>query len=139
MGNLCSKSDSGDNFSQPGRTLGAAPEQPSRASVPASAGIPGGGGGGGAAAARKVGGPPRTLGGGDASGADGGGAADDARRRAAEAAEARANAANRSTGKLGAQLNEQRKQTRNELLQEISHSNVRQRDADEAADARIHN
>ncbi|KAH7035297.1 uncharacterized protein B0I36DRAFT_360690 [Microdochium trichocladiopsis] len=124
MGNLCSKSD-GDNFSQPGRALGTAPEQPARAAVPPSA-----------VAARKVGGPPRTLGG-AAPAADG---PDDARRRAAEAAEARANAANsKNTGKLATQLAAQKKQSRNETLQEISNSNVRQRDADEAAEARTHN
>lgn len=83
MGNLCSKSDS-ENFAQPGRVLGSAPEQPQRASVPANVG-------------RTVGGPPRTLG--SAGGATGNygtvstpatsGAEDDARRRAAEAAEVR--------------------------------------------------
>ncbi|KXJ95788.1 hypothetical protein Micbo1qcDRAFT_192710 [Microdochium bolleyi] len=128
MGNLCSKSD-GDNFSQPGRALGTAPEQPARVAVPASA-------------SRTVGGPPRTLGGGGGGGAAGGdgSAADDARRKAAEAAEARLNAANsKSSGKLGTQLAAQKKQSRNETLQEISSNNARQRDADEAAEARTHN
>ncbi|KAJ1331507.1 DNA-dependent metalloprotease WSS1 [Microdochium nivale] len=126
MGNLCSKSDGGDHFSQPGRALGTAPEQPTRVGVPASA-------------TRKVGGPPRTLGGSGGGGGSEGGAADEARRKAAEAAEARANALNtKSAGKLGAQLAAQKKQSRNETLQEISSNNTRQRDADETAEARIH-
>lgn len=131
MGNICGKTES-DAFSQPGRVLGSAPPQPQRASVPA-----------------HVGGPPRTLGGGGGSSSVQGNngdnnninntAADDARRRAAEAAEARAQAASaRTSGKLGAQLAAQRKQTRNDVLQEISHDERRQRDADEAAQARAH-
>ncbi|KAI0555370.1 hypothetical protein F4679DRAFT_578754 [Xylaria curta] len=119
MGNICGKSES-EAFSQPGRVLGCAPEQPQRASIPA-----------------HVGGPPRTLGGGGSPSAQGD--ADDARRRAAEAAEARAQAASaRSSGKLGAQLAAQKKQTRNDTLQEISNNERRQRDADEAAQARVH-
>ncbi|KAI0022206.1 hypothetical protein F4780DRAFT_207139 [Xylariomycetidae sp. FL0641] len=123
MGNICGKSDS-EAFSQPGRVLGSAPPQPERATIPA-----------------RVGGPPRTLGGQDSSPAAsaGGGAAEDARRKAAEAAEARAQAASsKNTGKLGSQLAAQKKQTRNDTLQEISHNERRQRDADEAAQARTH-
>ncbi|KAI1733742.1 hypothetical protein F4680DRAFT_454648 [Xylaria scruposa] len=126
MGNICGKSES-EAFSQPGRVLGSAPEQPQRASIPA-----------------HVGGPPRTLGGGLGGGGSpsaqgNSGDADDARRRAAEAAEARAQAASaRSSGKLGAQLAAQKKQTRNDTLQEISNNERRQRDADEAAQARVH-
>ncbi|CAJ2501784.1 Uu.00g046370.m01.CDS01 [Anthostomella pinea] len=123
MGNICGKSD-GENFSQPGRVLGSAPPQPQRASIPA-----------------KVTGPPRTVGGGDANaaGASQNNNAEDARRRAAEAAEARANAASsKSTGKLGSQLAAQKKQTRNGTLQEISNNERRQRDADEAAETRVH-
>ncbi|KAI1423981.1 hypothetical protein F5Y12DRAFT_501448 [Xylaria sp. FL1777] len=122
MGNICGKSES-EAFSQPGRVLGSAPPQPQRASVPA-----------------HVGGPPRTLGGGSPAAQGTGGAADnDARRRAAEAAEARAQAASaRSSGKLGTQLAAQKKQTRNDTLQEISNNERRQRDADEAAQARAH-
>ncbi|KAI0189375.1 hypothetical protein EV127DRAFT_109136 [Xylaria flabelliformis] len=123
MGNICGKSES-EAFSQPGRVLGSAPEQPQRASIPA-----------------HVGGPARTLGGGSpsAQGNSGDADADDARRRAAEAAEARAQAASaRSSGKLGAQLAAQKKQTRNDTLQEISNNERRQRDADEAAQARVH-
>ncbi|KAI1189377.1 hypothetical protein F5B17DRAFT_391762 [Nemania serpens] len=121
MGNICGKSDS-EAFSQPGRVLGSAPPQPQRASVPA-----------------HVGGPPRTLGGSSPSPQASGGDADDARRRAAEAAEARAQAASaKSSGKLGAQLAAQKKQTRNDTLQEISNNERRQREADEAAQARAH-
>ncbi|TRX93886.1 hypothetical protein FHL15_005268 [Xylaria flabelliformis] len=123
MGNICGKSES-EAFSQPGRVLGSTPEQPQRASIPA-----------------HVGGPPRTLGGGppSAQGNSGDADADNARRRAAEAAEARAQAASaRSSGKLGAQLAAQKKQTRNDTLQEISNNERRQRDADEAAQARVH-
>ncbi|KAL7629351.1 hypothetical protein AAE478_000871 [Parahypoxylon ruwenzoriense] len=122
MGNICGKSES-DNFSQPGRVLGSAPPQPERASVPS-----------------KVGGPPRTLGGGSPSSPPDGGNSDEARRRAAEAAEARAKAvASKPTGKLGTQLAVQKKQTRNETLKELSNAEIRQRDADEAAQARSHN
>ncbi|KAI1143423.1 hypothetical protein F5Y05DRAFT_152632 [Hypoxylon sp. FL0543] len=122
MGNICGKSDS-DNFSQPGRVLGSAPPQPERSSVPA-----------------KIGGPPRTLGGSSPSPQDSSNA-DEARRRAAEAAEARAQAATSksATGKLGTQLAAQKKQTRNDTLKEIANNEIRQRDADEAAQARTHN
>ncbi|KAI1383195.1 uncharacterized protein F4822DRAFT_68219 [Hypoxylon trugodes] len=129
MGNICGKEES-ENFSQPGRVLGSAPPQPERSSVPA-----------------KIGGPPRTLGASTPNpnpnpnpqnGSDSN--VDEARRRAAEAAEARAQAfASKSTGKLGTQLAAQKKQTRNDTLKEISNSELRQRDADEAAQARTHN
>ncbi|KAI0508396.1 hypothetical protein F5B22DRAFT_404084 [Xylaria bambusicola] len=128
MGNICGKSES-EAFSQPGRVLGSAPPQPQSVPVPA-----------------HVGGPPRTLGGASplaeaqAQGDNRAAAADDARTRAAEAAEARAQAtAAKSSGKLGSQLAAQKKQTRNETLQEISNNERRQRDADEAAQARNHN
>ncbi|EMR61572.1 hypothetical protein MGN70_005401 [Eutypa lata] len=126
MGNICGKADS-EAFSQPGRVLGSAPPpQPQRASVPAGARGP--------TPPKVVGGPPRTLGG--RAGAGGGEAADEARRRAAEAAEARAQA--KPAGKLGSQLAAQKKQTRNDTLKEISSNERRQRDADEAAQARTH-
>ncbi|KAI1810777.1 hypothetical protein GGS20DRAFT_154101 [Poronia punctata] len=127
MGNICGKTDS-EAFSQPGRVLGTAPPQPQRASVPA-----------------HVGGPPRTLGGSSQAQSQSqanneGNAAADARMRAAEAAQARAEAASaRSSGKLGAQLAAQKKQTRNDTLQEISNNERRLREADEAAQARVHN
>ncbi|KAI1263100.1 hypothetical protein F5Y18DRAFT_429572 [Xylariaceae sp. FL1019] len=124
MGNICGKSES-EAFSQPGRVLGSAPPQPERASIPA-----------------KVGGPPRTLRGSNATpqanAGDSSGDAD-ARRRAAEAAEARAQAtSSKYSGPLGSKLAAQKKQTRNDTLQEISNEERRQRDADEAAQARIH-
>ncbi|KAH8675832.1 hypothetical protein BX600DRAFT_508036 [Xylariales sp. PMI_506] len=132
MGNLCcGKAD--DNFTSPGRVLGSAPPQPQRAAVPAS---------------QKVRGPGRTLGGSGA-GKDtsssssppqepggGGSAADDARKRAAEAAEARAKAAQKTTGKLGTQLQAQKKQTRQDTLKEASENEVRAREAEQAAQAR---
>ncbi|KAI0889974.1 uncharacterized protein GGS22DRAFT_6796 [Annulohypoxylon maeteangense] len=124
MGNICGKSD-GDHFSQPGRVLGSAPPQPERSSVPA-----------------QVGGPPRTLGGAGSPPKlpDTSSDAVEARRRAAEAAEARAQAAtSKNAGKLGSQLAAQKKQTRNETLKEISNAEIRQRDADEAAQSRTHN
>ncbi|CAI6095600.1 hypothetical protein V2G26_014557 [Clonostachys chloroleuca] len=124
MGNICGKTES-DNFSSPGRTVGSVPPDPS---VPKTAPVP-----------RKVGGPPRTLGGGPDSQPTKptAGAADtDARRRAAEAAEARAKAANKPGGKLQSQLNAQKKQTRTDTLQESSNQELRSREADEAAKMR---
>ncbi|KAI0164795.1 hypothetical protein GGR57DRAFT_450585 [Xylariaceae sp. FL1272] len=126
MGNICGKAES-DAFSQPGRVLGSAPPQPERASVPA-----------------KVGGPPRTLGGSSSSTTPQAHASSstgdtDARRRAAEAAEARAQAtSSKYTGPLGSKLAAQKKQTRNDTLQEMSNEERRQRDADEATQARAH-
>ncbi|KAJ0388454.1 hypothetical protein COL922a_000258 [Colletotrichum nupharicola] len=129
MGSVCGKESGDDNFSSPGRPLGTAPPpQPKTAPIPA-----------------RVGGPPRTLGGGSGSGAGGASGersnadADDARRRAAEAAEARAKAANKSTGKLGSQLNAQKKQTQTDLLKDASTQQLSQRDADAAAEARTYN
>ncbi|TEA16469.1 hypothetical protein C8034_v001290 [Colletotrichum sidae] len=122
MGSVCGKEKGDDNFSSPGRPLGTAPPpQPKTAPIPA-----------------RVGGPPRTLGGsssGERSTAD----TDDARRRAAEAAEARAKAANKTTGKLSSQLNAQKKQTQGDLLKDVSNQQLRQRDADAAAEARTFN
>ncbi|KAF8867294.1 hypothetical protein BDZ45DRAFT_667257 [Acephala macrosclerotiorum] len=123
MGNLCGKeSSSSDPFSQPGRTLSSAPPQNPKpiSSLP-----------------KKVGGPPRTLGSGSA--APEAGAAEDARRKAAEAAEARANAANKPKGKLGSQLAEQKKQTKNDTLSAASRDELRARDADASAESRAYN
>jgi len=123
MGSLCSK-ESSDPFSQPGRTLSSAPPQNQRpiSSLP-----------------KKVGGPPRTLGSGSTPAEAGGSAAEDARRKAAEAAEARANAANKPKGKLGAQLAEQKKQTRTDTLDAASRDERRMRDADAGQEARAYN
>ncbi|WQF77720.1 hypothetical protein CDEST_02734 [Colletotrichum destructivum] len=126
MGSVCGKEDKGDNFTSPGRPLGTAPPpQPKTAPIPA-----------------RVGGPPRTLGGGGSNGgAPGEQSADaaEARRKAAEAAEARAKAASKSTGKLSSQLNAQKKQTQADLLKDASAQQLRQRDADAAAEARTYN
>ncbi|KFY19770.1 hypothetical protein V493_07835, partial [Pseudogymnoascus sp. VKM F-4281 (FW-2241)] len=97
MGNLCgSESKSPSAFSTPGRTLASAPPQNATSAPP-----------------RKVvtGGPPQRLGG-------SAGAAGDPRRDAAAAAEARAKAAAKPTGKLGQQLNAQKMQRRTDTLQE---------------------
>jgi len=125
MGNLCGKESDPDHFAQPGRTLSSAPPSSNTktSSVP-----------------KKVGGPPRTLGS-NSSPANAGGSAqqEDARRKAAEAAEARANVANKPKGKLAAQLQEQKKQTRADTLEAASRDERRLRDADAAAEARVHN
>jgi len=120
MGNLCGKESSPDPFSQPGRTLSSAPVPNTTSSVP-----------------RKVGGPPRTLGGATSTQTDS--QKEDARRKAAEAAEARANVANKPKGKLGNQLLEQRKQTRTDTLEAASSDERRLRDADAAAESRAYN
>ncbi|CEJ86002.1 hypothetical protein VHEMI03981 [[Torrubiella] hemipterigena] len=117
MGNICGKTES-DNFSQPGRVVGSRPAQASTAPVPKTV---------------KVGGPARTLGERSVTASEPG----DARRRAAEAAEARAQAANKKGGKLQQQLAAQKKQTRSGTLREASKQEVQARRADEnAADIR---
>ncbi|POR39419.1 Uncharacterized protein TPAR_00388 [Tolypocladium paradoxum] len=118
MGNICGKED--HDTSPPGRVLGAAPPAQKTSAVP-----------------KKVGGPPRTLGGSapvpPSSGGEGG--QDDARRRAAEAAEARAKAANKG-GKLHSQLSAQKRQSRSDALKQASEQEQRARDADNAARTR---
>jgi len=64
---------------------------------------------------------------------------EDARRKAAEAAEARANAASKPKGRLASQLQEQKKQTRVDTLEAASSDVRRMRDADEGAKARAYN
>jgi len=124
MGALCGKESDPDHFAQPGRTLSSAPppSNTKTSSVP-----------------KKVGGPPRTLGTNSPPANAGGSAQEDARRKAAQAAEARANAANKPKGKLAAQLQEQKKQTRTDTLEAASRDERRLRDADAAAEARAHN
>lgn len=58
--------------------------------------------------------------------------ADDATQARAKAAAAK------PTGKLGSQLAAQRKQTRTDTLKDISRDELRARDADAAAVARVH-
>ncbi|EGY22917.1 uncharacterized protein VDAG_04355 [Verticillium dahliae VdLs.17] len=118
MGSVCGK-EKPENFASPGRPLGTAPPQRQTAPVP------------------KVGGPPRTLGGGGPEASTAG--RDDQRQRAAEAAEARAKAASKPTGKLGAQLNAQKKQTRKDTLNQLSAEERQHRAADAAAVARDYN
>jgi len=120
MGNLCGKESSPDPFAQPGRTLSSAPPPAKTSTVP-----------------RKVGGPPRTLGGSPSAQTDL--QKENARRKAAEAAEARAQAANKPKGKLGSQLQEQKKQTRTDTLDAASKDERRLRDADAAAESRAYN
>jgi len=122
MGNICGSESKPDPFAQPGRTLASAPAPQATTSRPP------------ASAKAKVGGPPRTLGAGGAAPARG-----DPRREAAEAAEARARAAAKSTGKLGQQLNAQKAQTRTDTLKLASEEERRLREADAAAQARSYN
>ncbi|KAF4123364.1 hypothetical protein GMORB2_6065 [Geosmithia morbida] len=122
MGNICGKTES-DNFSSPGRIVGSAPPAgPKSAPVPKKA---------------VVGGPGRTL------GADRGSSSaespDQARQRAAEAAEARAAASNKSGGKLQSQLSAQKRQNRNDTLKEASRNEIQAREAEEAANVRNYN
>ncbi|KAI1616719.1 hypothetical protein EDD37DRAFT_66324 [Exophiala viscosa] len=118
MGNLCSKSaNQPDNFSNPGRTLGEDPQtrsEPGPRPRNLTATTPG-----------------RTLG-----ATEGPPSPDDARSAAARAAEERAAKANKSGGKLSAQLSEQKKQTQNQLLNSGSEAERRARDADQGAQAR---
>ncbi|KAL8413967.1 hypothetical protein RB594_005267 [Gaeumannomyces avenae] len=131
MGNCCGKPES-DNFASQGRVLGSAPPRQTTAPIPASVIRP---------KPPKVGGPPRTLGGGGGGGGASSSAsstsAEDARRKAAEAAEARAKG--KPAGKLGSQLEVQKKKTRNETLKEVSEENRRLRDIDDQAKALSHN
>lgn len=53
--------------------------------------------------------------------------------------QARANATNKPKGKLGSQLEGQKKETRTETLKRASDSQRLQRDADAAAEARAYN
>ncbi|ROW18264.1 hypothetical protein VPNG_00415 [Cytospora leucostoma] len=118
MGALCGKESKSDSFAGTGRRLDSAPPERQTAPLPSNK--------------RVVGGPPRTLGGGPGGpgeeGASSSGAAD-ARRRAAEAAEARAKAAEgRATGKLGSQLQQQKKQTMNETLRKDAEEEARRKE-----------
>ncbi|KAL2400074.1 hypothetical protein ABEF93_005062 [Exophiala dermatitidis] len=120
MGNLCSRSaNEPDHFSTPGRTVGSsrpAQNQPSSAPVPqkVTTSTPG----------RTLGGAERPTG------------PDDPRSAAARAAEERAAKANKTSGKLSAQLSSQKKQTQNQLLNSGSQTERRTRDADQTAEAR---
>ncbi|KAF7560713.1 hypothetical protein G7046_g3420 [Stylonectria norvegica] len=120
MGNCCGKPDP-EAFAQPGRVLGAS-------APPASGSVP---------VPKTVGGPPRTLGGGaaPAGGSTSSADQDEVRRKAAEAAEARAKAAN-TGGKLQSALSAQKRKSRVDTLKDASDEQVRAREADEAAQAR---
>ncbi|KEF56056.1 uncharacterized protein A1O9_07637, partial [Exophiala aquamarina CBS 119918] len=113
MGNICSKSSNQpDNFSTPGRTVGASPQTPKASTAP----VP-----------KKIitSTPGRTLGGRDETASP-----NDARGAAAKAAEQRAMNSNKPGGKLATQLQSQKKQTQNQLLNSGSEAERRARDAD---------
>jgi len=120
MGNLCGKETTPDPHAENARPL--APDAALRANQSSS--VP-----------RKVGGPPRTLG----SGAPTPLSQEDARIRAAEAAEARAKAASTPKGKLGTQLQEQKKQSRVDTLSAASRDERRTRDTDATAQTMAYN
>ncbi|KAI9775965.1 MAG: hypothetical protein M1839_000664 [Geoglossum umbratile] len=121
MGNLCGK-ESSDPFAGPGRQLGSSspPASSGRATLPNSK-------------KPKITGPGRTL---SENTHAGGGAGDDARRQAAQAAEERAQKAKQVKGKLGAQLAQQKQQTRTDTLGSMTAEELRRRDQDENAAAR---
>ncbi|KAI1345130.1 hypothetical protein F5Y15DRAFT_18254 [Xylariaceae sp. FL0016] len=124
MGNICGKSEP-EAFSSPGRVLGSTPAQPTRAPVPPKV------------TSKST--APALQSRSSENNSNDTGAAADARRRAAEAAEARANtASSKQSGPLGSKLAAQKKQTRNDTLQEVSYNERRTRDADEAAQARTY-
>ncbi|KAF1956190.1 hypothetical protein CC80DRAFT_70850 [Byssothecium circinans] len=125
MGNLCGKQSKDDNFQGTGRTLGSAPAPTTRASIPAHVANDNSS----TKKPPKVGGPARTVGGSSGS--------DDPRVAAAAAAEARANKP--VTGDLAKKLEEQKKQTRNQTLQQAADENRAQREADAANDLRTYN
>ncbi|KAL1599671.1 hypothetical protein SLS60_007474 [Paraconiothyrium brasiliense] len=121
MGNLCGKSSKEDNFQGAGRTLASAPTPATKASIPASAVNAGG-----PSAKPKVTGPGHTC------KAEERGEADDR-----HGLDARANKP--VTGDLAKRLNEQKKQTNNQTLQQAAYENRAQRDADAATETRNHN
>ncbi|KFY13887.1 hypothetical protein V492_02986, partial [Pseudogymnoascus sp. VKM F-4246] len=120
MGNLCGSESKPSAFNSPGRTLSSAPPTNATSAPPSNV--------------KTAGRPPRRLGGSGAAGAGG-----DPRRDAAEAAEARAKAAAKPTGKLGQQLNAQKMQKRTDTLQDVSREEVARRNADSAAAVRSYN
>ncbi|KAK5958837.1 hypothetical protein OHC33_000681 [Knufia fluminis] len=122
MGNICSKSaNKDDNFSAPGRVLGASSDapQPARAQTPKQA--------------LTSSTPGRTLG---SAGNDGASSPNDARSAAARAAEERAAAKNKAGGKLSANLAAQKKQTQNQTLNAGSEQERLGRTADANAETR---
>ncbi|KAG8165001.1 hypothetical protein KVR01_005276 [Diaporthe batatas] len=127
MGALCGKESRDDNFAGPGRRLDSSPDQSPTAPLPSNK--------------RVVGGPPRTLGG---SSSGGGGAssssAADARRKAAEAAEARQKAAEgKFSGKLGSQLQQQKKEPLNETMKRHADEERQRREIERNDEQRNYN
>ncbi|KAF2189808.1 hypothetical protein K469DRAFT_659000 [Zopfia rhizophila CBS 207.26] len=127
MGNLCGK-ESKDNFQGPGRVLGSAPPPSNNAKASVPARIPNTD----SASSSKVKaqGPERTVGGRSES--------NDPRSAAAAAAEARAQKTS-GTGDLAKKLDAQKKQTRNQTLQEAAWENRAAREADAVTEARNYN
>ncbi|TVY26527.1 hypothetical protein LHYA1_G003917 [Lachnellula hyalina] len=124
MGNLCGK-ESSDPFAQPGRLLSSAPAPNTNTPT--------------APAPKHISSPPRKLGSSSAT-AQSSAAQEDARRKAAEAAEARAKAANsKPKGTLAGKLEQQKRQTRTDTLEASSKDTRRARDADAAAETRAYN
>ncbi|KKY17694.1 hypothetical protein UCRPC4_g05327 [Phaeomoniella chlamydospora] len=125
MGNLCSRSSNPpDNFSAPGRTLGSSAPPPSKptSNLPSS---------------HFASSPGRTLGPSQSPNSDANSAAAQARRAAEERAAKLQNA--QAKGKLGQQLAEQKKKTRNDILKEESEEARRKREVDQATEARNFN
>ncbi|CCU76768.1 unnamed protein product [Blumeria hordei] len=121
MGNLCGKRSLDDPFGQPGRTIKSTPLHSSVKTIP----IP-----------KIVGEPARKLGSkSHTEGEDQG----DARQKAAEAAEARAKLANAPKHKLAGKLQEQKKMTRSDLLEDLSQSELKARAVEEQARVMAYN
>ncbi|KAF2495975.1 hypothetical protein BU16DRAFT_617494 [Lophium mytilinum] len=125
MGNACSGLCGGkdaDNFATPGRTLSSAP-----AAAPTSAKLPS------SKPAQK---PPQRAsagGGGQTVGGTAARAADDPRAAAARAAEARLEQS-KGKGKLGGELDKQKKQTMNATRVQEAKDNLARRDTERNAE-----
>ncbi|KKA31101.1 hypothetical protein TD95_000581 [Thielaviopsis punctulata] len=133
MGCLCGKTDP-DSFSSPGRVLGAAPPQgPRTASMPKTLASPRSGTAGLAS-------PPPTITttATAAVGAGAQGPPNEARQRAAEAASRRAQES-KFKGRLGAQLDTQRRKSDKAILNEASNEAARARQLDATAETLRHN
>ncbi|KAI9800097.1 MAG: hypothetical protein M1825_004279 [Sarcosagium campestre] len=115
MGALCSKKSS-DPFDQPGRTLDTAPPPTSgTASLPADK--------------KRINsltnGPGRTLGGPSTA------ANEDARQKAAQAALARTEGRPQPKGKLGQDLNKQKRKTQTDTLRQAREERLQERKSDQ--------
>ncbi|KAF2813191.1 uncharacterized protein BDZ99DRAFT_460481 [Mytilinidion resinicola] len=121
MGNTCSGLCGGgdkDHFSTPGRTLSSAP-----AAKPASAKLP----------SQKQAQRASTTGGGQTVGGTAARSADDPRAAAARAAEARLQQA-KGKGKLGGELDKQKKQTMNATRVQEARDNLARKETERNAE-----